>query len=83
MSWFINSIGTTKAVASDITINASLSPKLKDALLEICGEPPYGSSKNDAIAIEGSGHAGEGSYINSLKVTRFSLAREPATPATS
>lgn len=81
MSWSINSIGSPAAVAAEISKNTNLSPKLRDALLEICGEPPYSGSGNDAIEIEGNGHGGDGSYIYGLKMRRLTLAKEPVAAA--
>lgn len=78
MSWSINSTGTPLAVANEITNNQSLPDSLKKALCEICADTPYSHSSNNAISVEGCGHAGEGSYIHSLKVFRLTLAKEPA-----
>lgn len=77
MSWFIKSVGAPAAVKADIEANLSLPANLKLALTEICNDVPYTNSNHDAIAIEGSGHGGQGSYVNSLKVERFTLVKLP------
>lgn len=78
MSWFIKSVGTPAAVKAAIQKDPSLSANLKAALSDMCDDPPYDRSGHDTISIEGSGHSGQGSYINSLRVERFTLAKEPA-----
>ncbi|MCM2304923.1 MAG: hypothetical protein NDJ72_09490, partial [Elusimicrobia bacterium] len=74
MSWNINAIGKPAAVKAVIQNNAQLAPTLKAALCEICDDRPYNGSPHDGIAIEGCGHSGGGSYVHSLKVTRFQHA---------
>lgn len=75
MSWFIKTVGTADAVKAEVEKNSTLSPKLKDALLEILSEPGYILADPEAFLIEGSGHSGTGSSITSLKVERMKLAK--------
>lgn len=83
MSWFINAIGTPTAVKDAVQKNGTLSPALKAAFVEICDDKPYDGMIQDGLQIEGSGHGVQGSYINSLKVVRFQLAKEPVPAATN
>ena len=73
MSWFIQSIGSPAAVKADLAKNRALSPKLLAALQEICDDKQWPGQVGYALMIEGSGHSGEGSSINSLKVSRVRI----------
>ena len=76
MSWFIQSIGSPAAVKADLAKNRTLSPKLLAALQEICDDKQWPTQAGYALMIEGSGHSGEGSSINSLKVSRVQILPE-------
>jgi hypothetical protein len=80
MSWFIKAIGTPAAVKAKIQKDPCLAPSLKTALCEMCDDKPWDGSPQNGIAIEGSGHSGQGSSITSLKVERFEIAPEPPAP---
>ncbi len=81
MSWAIKAIGSTEAVKTAIQKNQSLTPSLKAALSEMCDDKPWGNSGHNGLFVEGSGHGGEGSYINALKVERITIAYPDAPPS--